>query len=219
MTGETDDRHTDPRIVSVNIGSIREIEHNGRTVTTGIFKTPTTAPQLVRGIHVGADVQADTIAHGGDHKAVYSYAAEDYEWWADRLGRPLPPGTFGENLTTAGIDVSGARVGDRWRIGAVILEVSEPRIPCFKLDIAVGERAFQRTFGAANRPGAYLRIIEEGTLRTGDGIDVTPTTEPSISVAEINDIFHHKGEGADRLLEISALSGAWRSWAADKGAR
>lgn len=204
---------TSPQLASVNIGQVREVEHNGRTITTGIFKVPTTEPQLIAGIHVGADQQADTNAHGGTDKAVYAYAAEDYSWWESELGRSFEPGVFGENLLTAGIDVSGSRVGDRWRIGGVVLEVSEPRMPCFKLSIAVGIARFTKSFAAAGRPGAYLRIVSEGHVKVGDAIEVEPTSEPSITLADINEIYHRDHDRASELLDVPSLSEAWKDWA------
>ena len=139
---------------------VREVEHNGRIVRTGAFKVPTAEPQQVAGVHIGHDVQADTEVHGGEHKAVYAYAEEDYRWWSGQLGRASwSRACSARNLTTSGIDVTSARVGDRWRVGSTELEVSEPRLPCYKLGIVIGEARFQQRFAAADRPGAYLRII------------------------------------------------------------
>jgi MOSC domain-containing protein YiiM len=202
-------------LVSVNIGVSRQVEYNGRQVMTGIFKTPTDEPQQVTGVHIGNDVQADTNAHGGYDKAIYAYASEDYEWWASELARDAEPGLFGENLTTRGIDVSGANVGDRWSIGSTVLEVSEPRVPCFKLGIRTGVKRIQQSFSSANRPGAYLRIVEPGELTVGDAITVDPTTQPTISVAEMAAIYHGNHAEAIRFAEVSLLSEPWLRWARD----
>lgn len=214
--------HADPNtgeIASVNIGTIREVEHNGRLITTGIFKTPTTETQTVADNHIGNDQQADPQNHGGPHKAVYAYAEEDYAWWAEQLDTELTPAFFGENLTVRGIDVSGARVGDRWAIGTAVLEVSEARVPCFKLGIRTRVARIQQAFAKADRPGAYLRIIEPGALTVGDKVAVTPTDDPSISVAEMASIYHRDRAGAGVLLDVPALSDAWRGWAAETMAR
>lgn len=200
-------------VVSVNIGAPRDVEHNGRTVRTGIFKTPTSEPQRVEGVHIGDDVQADTAAHGGYDKAIYAYAEEDYEWWAAELGRDLEPAFFGENLTTRGIDVSGANVGDRWMVGSTVLEVSEPRVPCFKLGIRTGISRFQQAFAKADRPGTYLRIIEPGELVVGDRITVQPTVDSTITVAEVAVIYHRNHEAASRMLDVPLLSEDWQRWA------
>ena len=110
------------RIVSVNVGELRTVEFRGRIVSTGIYKFSVEGAVRVEGINVGGDDQADRRVHGGVDKAVYAYAWEDYEWWSGELGRTLPPGTFGDNLTTQGIDVGGAVVGQHWRIGDVTLD-------------------------------------------------------------------------------------------------
>lgn len=206
---------SDGRVESVNIGQEREITHGGRLVRTGIFKTPTTATQKVEGVHIGNDVQSDTDAHGGEHKAVYAYAAEDAEWWSGELGREIPPGFFGENLTTRGIDVTRAQVGDRWSVGTTVLEVSEPRVPCFKLGIASGIPRFQQTFSRADRPGAYLRIVEPGELTVGDGIAIDPTNEPTITVGQIALTYHRDHGAARQFAEIPRLSEPWKRWARD----
>ncbi len=166
-------------------------------------------------MNIGDDVQADRLAHGGEHKALYAYAIEDYTWWSDELGTDFAPGAFGENLTTQGIDVTGARVGDRWRIGTTLLEVSEPRVPCFKLTIATGIPRFQQTFGKACRPGAYLRIIEAGELTVNDSVDIDTTAQP-ITVGDIAAIFHHNHADAHRLIDVPGLSEPWRRWARER---
>jgi MOSC domain-containing protein YiiM len=204
------------KVISVNIGAIEHVEHNGRVVETGIFKMPTTERQPVSGIHVGGDLQADTDAHGGEHKAIYAYSAEDYTWWSEQIAQDLDLGFFGENLTTTGVDVSGALVGDRWTIGSTVLEVSEPRIPCFKLTIRAGIPRFLQTFAQADRPGAYLRIVEEGHLIVGDEIAVERTTHDSISMANISIIYHRERERAGALEHVRELSEPWKRWARDQ---
>ena len=160
------------KIVSVNVAELRTVEFRGRTVSTGIYKFPIEGTVRVEGVNLGGDDQADRSVHGGIDKAVYAYAWEDYLWWSGQLGRTLPPGTFGDNLTTQGIDVGGAVVGQHWRIGDVVLEVSEPRVPCYKLGIRMEDPKFPQVFSAAHRPGAYLRIVEEGSVAAGDRIEI-----------------------------------------------
>lgn len=160
------------RVVSVNVGRPRPVEHRGRLETTSIRKEPVTARVPVRGVNVEGDEQADPSVHGGPDQAVYAYAREDYEWWEGELGQPLAPGTFGENLTTAGLDVSEAQVGERWRIGRLVLEVMSPRLPCWKLGQRLGDQRFVKRFGEAGRFGAYLRIVEEGDVAAGDEVQV-----------------------------------------------
>jgi MOSC domain-containing protein YiiM len=156
-------------VVSVNVGPQRDVEWFGRVVRTAIWKSPVDGRVAVRGVNLAGDDQADRRVHGGVDKAVYAYAVEDYAWWAEQ-GEDVGPGTFGENLTTEGVDLSGAVLGERWRVGSVVLEVAQPREPCFKLGIRMGRASFRDDFAAAERPGAYFRIVEEGDLGAGDEI-------------------------------------------------
>jgi MOSC domain-containing protein YiiM len=167
------------RIVSVNVGEQRDVEWFGRTVRTAIWKSPVDGRIAVRGVNLAGDDQADRRVHGGPDKAVYAYAVEDYAWWAEQ-GEDVGPGVFGENLTTEGVDLSGAVLGQRWRVGSVVLEVAQPREPCFKLGIRMGRASFRDDFAAAERPGAYLRIVEEGDVGAGDAIEVQPADGPTI---------------------------------------
>ena len=201
------------RIVSVNVGELRTVEFRGRIVSTGIYKFPVEGAVRVEGVNVGGDDQADRRVHGGVDKAVYAYAWEDYEWWSGQLGRTLPPGTFGDNLTTQGIDVGGAVVGQHWRIGDVALEVSEPRVPCYKLGIRMENPRFPQVFSAAHRPGAYLRIIEEGSLAAGDRIEIGTPPEHGLTVGDIARIYDRDHHESGRLLEAAELSDPWQRWA------
>ncbi len=201
------------RIVSVNVGELRTVEFRGRIVSTGIYKFPVEGAVRVEGVNVGGDDQADRRVHGGVDKAVYAYAWEDYEWWSRQLGRTLPPGTFGENLTTQGIDVGGAVVGQHWRIGDVTLEVSEPRVPCYKLGIRMENPGFPQVFSAADRPGAYLRIVEEGSLAAGDRVEIGTPPEHGLTVGDIARIHDRDQHESRRLLEAAELSEPWRRWA------
>ncbi len=201
------------RIASVNVGELRTVEFRGRIVSTGIYKFPVEGAVRVEGVNVGDDDQADRRVHGGVDKAVYAYAWEDYEWWSGQLGRTLPPGTFGDNLTTQGIDVGGAVVGQHWRIGDVVLEVSEPRVPCYKLGIRMEDPKFPQVFSAAHRPGAYLRIVEEGSIAAGDRIEIGTPPGHGLTVGDIARIYDRDQHESGRLLEAAELSDPWRRWA------
>lgn len=202
----------DARVVSVNVGRLRPVPWRGRLVQTGIFKEPVEGAVLAARVNLAGDDQADRRIHGGPDKAVYAYAGEDYEWWSEELGRPLGPGTFGENFTTAGLDVTGSAIGDRWRIGGALFEVAQPREPCFKLGIRMGDQRFRQHFDKAARPGAYLRILEPGEVRAGDVITVVPAAVPSIRIAEL------AGELSPELLRRvvgdDRLPDGWRKGAA-----
>ncbi len=140
---------TSGRLVSVNVGRPRTFPWRDGVVTTSIWKSPVTGRIAVRGVNLSGDDQSDRDAHGGPDKAVYAYATADYAFWHAQLGRQLDPGTFGENLTIDGLDVSGALVGERWQIGSALFEVSQPRVPCYKLGIRMADPEFPRRFAAA----------------------------------------------------------------------
>jgi len=166
------------RVVSVNVGLPRVVEWHRRAVETAIWKEPVSGRIALRGDNLVGDGQADLRVHGGRDKAVYSYAVEDYAWWSEYLGRDFLPGMFGENLTTEGIDLSASRIGSRWRVGTARLEISQPRFPCFKLGIRMGDAAFVKEFERAARFGAYLRVVDEGDIGVGDEIAVELAPRP-----------------------------------------
>jgi MOSC domain-containing protein YiiM len=173
----------DARVVSVNVGAPRDVEWQGRIVTSAIWKTPTEERVRVAGVNLAGDDQADRRVHGGVDKAVYAYAMEDYAWWAQTVD--VEPGSFGENLTTEGIDLRACAVGDRWHVGTVALEVAQPREPCFKLGMRMGDEHFPDKFEQAARPGAYLRIVTAGELGAGDAIVVTETAAPRVCLGDM----------------------------------
>jgi MOSC domain-containing protein YiiM len=175
------------RIVSVNVGTPKQVGvRRGRPQTSAIFKAPVAGRVRVQGVNVAGDDQADRRVHGGPDKAVYAYASEDAAWWSAELGREIPPAMFGENLTLADVDVSGAGVGERWRAGTVELEVCQPRLPCFKLGIRFGDPGMVKRFAEASRPGAYLRIVREGELGAGDELTVVSRPEHGVPVADLS---------------------------------
>jgi MOSC domain-containing protein YiiM len=155
-------------------------------VLSAIGKAPVDGRVRVAGVNVQGDDQADRRVHGGPDKAVYAYAAEDTAWWESELGRELGPGAFGENLTVEGVDVTGAVIGERWRAGTVTLQVCQPRLPCFKLGLRFGDPGMLRRFARAGRPGAYLRIVEEGELGAGDELAVLGRPSHGITVALVS---------------------------------
>jgi MOSC domain-containing protein YiiM len=167
---------------SANVGRPRAIDTGRRTVLTAIWKAPVQGRMRVRGVNLDGDDQADRSLHGGPDKAVYAYAIEETRAWEAEVGRELGPGAFGENLTTEGIDASGALVGERWRVGTTLLEAVQPRLPCFKLGVRMNDPLFVKRFAQASRPGAYLRIVEEGDLGAGDAITVDTRALPDHGV-------------------------------------
>jgi MOSC domain-containing protein YiiM len=201
-------------VESVNVGTPRPVSWRGQTVMTAIWKAPVAGRVRVRGVNVEGDEQGNKEDHGGVDKALYAYAAEDLAWWSEQLGREVGPGSFGENLTVRGLEVSAAEVGECWRAGTTLLEVSQPRTPCFKLGIRMGSQRFPRQFAAAGRPGAYLRILAEGEVAAGDPVEVVHRPGHGLTVAEVARIYHADHAGAARLLEIPELADDWKQWAA-----
>ena len=169
----------------MNVGRPREIRVGDRQIRTSIWKDAVAGRVAIRGVNLDGDDQSDRRVHGGDRKAVYAYAREDLDWWAATLGQPIGAGTFGENLTTDGIDVSGAVVGERWRVGTALLEVTQPRLPCYKLEARMGRPGFITEFIDGGRPGAYLRIVEPGDVGAGDAVQVLSRPDGAPSVAEV----------------------------------
>jgi MOSC domain-containing protein YiiM len=200
------------RILSVNVGGVRHVDVGDHTVATGIWKQPVDGRVAVRGVNVRGDDQADRSVHGGEYKSVYAYAREDTDWWEQQLGRALGPGTFGENLTTHGIQLTACEVGERWRAGSVELEVTEPRFPCFKLGIKMGDPGFLKRFARARRPGVYFRIAQEGELGAGDLIEVVSRPGHGVTIELFTEAFLGDHQLAKRLLEVP-LSPSWREWA------
>ncbi|MEV0525219.1 MOSC domain-containing protein [Streptomyces sp. NPDC050439] len=181
------------KLLSMNLGRFKAVDYtDAPSGGTGIDKQPAEGavrvtapgPKGAGGSGLAGDEVCDTRHHGGDHQAVYAYAREDLDAWEQLLGRALPHGSFGENLTTSGLDVSGAKVGERWRVGPeLLLEVTSGRIPCQTFQGHLGETKWVKRFTQRGLPGAYLRVIEPGEIRGGDPIDVVHRPEHDITVA------------------------------------
>ena len=183
------------RVLSVNLARVRPNPHKRGVALTGIEKVPTSELVMVRapgsklnGLGGGlvGDVVCDRRAHGGDTQAVYAYAREDLDHWESVLGRTLPGGVFGENLTTTGVDVNGAVIGERWRIGDELeLAVTVPRIPCGTFRGWIAERRWLRTFTRAAMPGTYLSVARPGPVRAGEAVTVVHRPAHSVTVAQV----------------------------------
>ena len=202
------------KLLSVNVSLPKEITSKGKTVRTGIFKEPVQGRVRVNKLNLEGDGQADLIGHGGEFRAVYVYSFDNYAHWARELGRTdFTFGQFGENLTVEGMLDHDVHVGDIFRIGTALFEVTQPRVPCFKLGIRMGMPQFPKMFFASGRPGFYLRVLEEGEVGAGDVIDRVKTDPERMTVREINHLlyFGQKNlEEAKKALRIKALSPGWR---------
>ena len=203
------------KVLTVNVAAmVHEGAWTGSEGKTGIDKRPINGAIRFTDNGLAGDVVVDKKHHGGFDKAVYAYASEDAKWWERQIGVEINNGAFGENLTTEGIDVNGALIGERWRIGNVLLEVSEPRIPCRVFAGFWDRPTLIKDFTAALRPGSYLRIIEEGEIKAGDLIRVEFKPQHEVT---IRDLFAAKsGERGKitQLKEVTQLSESYKDWLA-----
>ena len=200
-------------IVSVNVGRVRTVERAGKLITTGIFKEPVAGRVRLHGVNLDGDDQADRGVHGGPERAAYAYASEDYRWWSGELGRDCASGTFGENLTMRGVDVSGALIGERWRVGSAVVQVTSPRVPCYKLAMKMDDPQFVRRFAEALRPGAYLSVVEEGDVAAGDGVEIVHRPGHALTLAAMTRIYFFERDRIGELLQAEDLPAGWRDWA------
>jgi MOSC domain-containing protein YiiM len=200
-------------LLSLNVGRPEPstAKHVG---VTGIAKRPVDSAVLRApgpkhgglGSGLEGDFLGDTQHHGGDYQAVYAFAREELDWWGAQLGRELPHGMFGENLTTRGLDVDGALVGERWAVGdEVVLEVCGPRIPCATFSARMGERGWVKRFTDVGRTGAYLSVVTGGTVRPGDAIEVVARPDHGITVPDTFRAFMGDLDTAERVLAANCL--------------
>ncbi|MBZ5741147.1 MOSC domain-containing protein [Nocardioides mangrovi] len=212
------------RVRSVNLGS-REPNPAKRVGVTGHHKRPVESALLRApgpkhgglGSGLVGDFIGDTRSHGGDGQAVYAFAREELDRWSARLDRPLADGAFGENLTTEGLDVDAARVGDRWAVGdEVVLEVTGPRLPCATFALRMGEPGWLRTFSEVGRTGAYLAIVTGGTVRPGDAVRVLSTADHGIDLPTTFRALLGDLDAADLVLAAGILPADEEEWLRDR---
>lgn len=202
------------KLLSVNVSRPREVAHGSETVTTGIFKEPVEGRVMLETLNLEGDGQADLVGHGGIYKAAYAYPVENYEYWKRELGREdLAFGRFGENFTVEGMQEDEVHVGDVFRVGNALVEVTQPRVPCYKLGIKMGLRGFEKRFLVGCRVGFYLRVLEEGEVGAGDVFDRVETDPRRMTVREMCHLLYFDPENLERAreaLRIRALSPGWR---------
>ena len=200
-------------VASVNVSLPKEVSFNGRTVSTGIFKEPVEGRVAVRTLGLEGDGQADLTVHGGVAKAVYGYALDHYDFWRGETGRDdLVPGQFGENLTIDGLLDEDAHIGDVFRIGTALLQVTQPRLPCFKLGIRMGDPGFPKQFMKAGRMGYYFRVLEEGVVESGDSVEVVDRDVEKVSIPEVVDLWFYDKTNYDRIEAALRADGLERWW-------
>ena len=201
-------------MISVNTGHGQEAGWAGRIGRTAIEKRPRSGPVTIGRLGADDDEQVDERHHGGPDQALYAYAREDLDWWTEQLGRELPNGVFGENITSAGLDISGALIGETWRLGTAVVQIASVRIPCGTFAGWMGERAWVKRFAAAARPGAYLRVLEEGVTGAGDPIVVLSRPPDSVTVSEAMRAYYGDTVLMRRLLDAPGLDQGWQETAA-----
>jgi len=197
------------RIVSVNTGAIADLLIGGKPGQSAIDKRPVGWRLLVGSLGLAGDDHADSENHGGTDQALYAYAREDLDWWTEQLGRELRNGEFGENVTTTGLDITTALIGETWRMGSAVVQVTSPRIPCATFQAFTGERHWVKRFAAAGRPGAYLRVLTEGAIAAGDDVDVLGRPDQQVTVAEAMRAFYGDPEVMRVLLTVPGRAAKW----------
>ena len=179
------------KILSVNVGKAMPFEHTTPKVT-GIFKKPQAGPVQIGPLGLEGDAICDLKHHGGLDQAVYLYGQPDYDFWSAEIGRVLEPGTFGENLTIANLESAKINLGDRFVLGRLVMEVNSPRIPCRTFAARMDDKYFAKKFLAANRPGIYCRVLQEGPVRVGDVLTYAPFEGEQVSIIEMNENWNRK---------------------------
>ncbi len=201
-------------VVSINVGQPRQIEQAGRTVMTSIFKVPAKGRRELRGNNIEGDRQADLRVHGGPYKAVYMYPEEHYSFWKAELGlETLEYGAFGENLTTRGLLEEKIRIGDQFRAGSGVLQVTQPRMPCFKLQLRFGRSDMVKKFWQSGRSGVYFSINREGFLEAGDQLERISDGPEDVSIADVVRLYkgeEWREEVRNRALR-APLYGSWKA--------
>ncbi len=201
------------RLVSVNVATPREVRVGNQSVITAIFKSPVAGRIALRRNNLEGDRQADLTVHGGTYKAVYLYPSEHYAYWSEQLpSETLPFGMFGENLTTAGLREESVCIGDQFRIGSAVLQVTQPRMPCYKLGIRFNRADMVKRFWLSGRSGIYFSVIEEGELGAGDAIERVGSGPEPITVADVVRLFMGQEKDTEKLRQAmkAPLYGGWK---------
>ena len=203
-----------PRLLSVNVGLPRDVTWNGKTVRTSVWKSPVSGRRMVRKLDIDGDAQADLSGHGGEQRAVFVYQMDSYHYWQSFLGRSdFTFGQFGENFTVEGLLDSEVCIGDRYRIGDAIFEVTQPRVTCYRVGIRMNEPRMPALLVTHHRPGFYFRVLQEGEVGAGDDIVKITDGPERMSVADVDALLYLPGpsrEQLQRALRIPALSKGWQ---------
>jgi ferredoxin-NADP reductase/MOSC domain-containing protein YiiM/ferredoxin len=202
-------------VLSVNVGMPQDVAWHGKVVHTGVWKYPVAGPQMVRRLNIDGDGQGDLAGHGGEQRAVFVYQIESYQYWQDQLDRhDFGYGQFGENLTVQGLADDQVCVGDRYRIGEAVFEVTQPRVTCYRVGIRLDDPKIPALLVSHHRPGFYFRVLAEGTLQAGDEITKIASGPESMTVAQVDGLLYlpgHPRRQVLRALRIPALSPGWKA--------
>jgi MOSC domain-containing protein YiiM len=202
------------KLLSVNVGLPRLVLHDGEPVSTGIFKQPVTGAVKLKTLNLEGDRQADLSVHGGPSKAVYAYPSEHYEYWKHELpDMELPWSMFGENFTTSGLHEAELGVGDKFRVGSAVIMATQPRLPCYKLNIKFGRPDMLRRFLASGRTGFYFAVLQEGEVAAGDEIVLLERNQDTLKIEDITRLKVHDKHNVEllrRAVSLEALSESWR---------
>jgi MOSC domain-containing protein YiiM len=208
------------KLISVNVSLPKEIQYKGESVTTGIFKEPVQGRVVLRELNLDGDGQADLTVHGGIHQAVYVYPFEHYDYWKQKLGRQdLPYGQFGENFTVAEMREDQVHIGDIFRLGSAMVQITQPRVPCYKLALRMNLPQFPKLFMTSGRTGFYLRVLHEGEVGASDAIERIETAPDKMTVQEVFHLAfrdHDDREALTRALRLRSLSPGWHSMFAER---
>ncbi len=203
------------RLLSVNVGMPKDVPWQGKTVFTGVFKNPVSGPRRVRKLNVDGDGQGDLAGHGGEQRAVFVYQIDSYRYWENELGRSdFVHGQFGENFTVDGLSDDEVCIGDRYRIGDALFEVTQPRVTCYRVGIRLNDPRIPALLVSHRRPGFYFRVLEEGEVQAGDEIVKVASGQEQMTVAEVDALLYlpgHPRQGLLRALRIAALSPGWQA--------
>ena len=203
------------RLLSVNVGMPQDVTWQGRTVHTGVWKRPVQGRRLVRRLNIDGDGQGDLAGHGGEHRAVFVYQIESYRYWQEQLGRTdFDYGQFGENLTVEGLADDQVCIGDQYRIGEAVFEVTQPRVTCYRVGIRMNDARMPAMLVSHHRPGFYFRVLQEGTVQAGDDIVRIATGPEAMTVAEVDALLYlpgHPRQGVLKALRIPALPDGWKA--------
>jgi MOSC domain-containing protein YiiM len=203
------------QVIAVCVGLPREVSWKGKPITTGIFKQPVAGRVRMRSLNLDGDQQADLTVHGGIEKAIYAYPMEHYAYWRQELpDQPLPWGTFGENLTIEGLSETTVNIGDRFRIGTAEVMVTQPRFPCFKLNLKFGRDDMVKRFLDSCLSGIYFSVVQEGEVGAGDAIEPVSRDENNVTVTDIVSIYRREADHdlVRRAVQVPALAAELKTY-------